>query len=1175
MKLKGLKLQGFKSFPDPTEIDFHDGITAIVGPNGCGKSNIGDAIRWVLGEQRPTAIRGAKMEEAIFQGTVSRRPVNRGYVSLVVSNEDGALPVPFEEVELGRTVYRDGGSDYAINRASCRLKDVLDLCRDTGLGANAYAIIENRMVDAILSDRAEERRGLFEEAAGIGRYKDRRKAALRRLDRAEIDLQRLDDVIGEVQTKVRSLARQKGKAQRHQALRDRRLAVEVAVVRNELDLLRTRLREVERELAGDREMGEGHLAELRASEAQFETLKIRQVEAQKARSEAAQEVDGLRQEAVQWERDLAVAQEKAGYARRRMGQIVDEKRELKAQQESVEGERAELETTQNVLTGELETLTEEREARTEVVQDAREALEEARGALTGVEGRLRDLARRQAHLEGEVSSAESQSAELSRHLERLQREMEDATHSLADLESQGDLFADQVVQFQAAVDRGRGAVESAKERARNAREALNPAREEEVIAKDAVSALRTRIETLEGMEESREGLEPTVKAALELNDTGVLGTLGDFVGGDPEVVRAVEAFLGPLLQGLVVEGGDVVARLGEWYRKEFDGRGGLVLLPLDRLSSEISSESGTLLDALELREPGGQWIRWILGSMDLESARSPSEVGAAAGFLSPSGLAVDAHGIVRLGNPLGSSGILERRERTKLLREELREASERLASAEARREEAEVEAAGAEEELEEAREALRGEEDAHRSAMAQAQAQSDRQSRLDRHQEELARQIEGTRASRERALERGEGAREERALIEEEMEGLREEEASAGARVEKAQERWEEARAMESRVTVEIARKEAERDRLLQRRQDLDAALTSAGNRLDALYAEEKELKEEEEWAVARKAEGETALADLFEKRDAADEELRKRDEAVDRITASLQDAERRVRDARLAEREALDRRHRQELEQKDLVGKITGIQERLEGEWGRPLEALLAEAEPVEGDREELREELREIVLKLEKIGPVNMLAVEEHQEESARLEFLLEQREDLREARDDLKAAIRQINETATQLFEESFEKIRENFRSTFQRLFQGGEADLWLEEGDDPLESTIEIHASPRGKKTQRIDLLSGGERALTALSLLFGIYLVKPSPFCVLDEVDAPLDESNIYRFIRLLQEFKNQTQFIVITHNARTIEAADWIYGVTMEEPGVSRIVGVRLEDALQVSGPAP
>ena len=259
-------------------------------------------------------------------------------------------------------------------------------------------------------------------------------------------------------------------------------------------------------------------------------------------------------------------------------------------------------------------------------------------------------------------------------------------------------------------------------------------------------------------------------------------------------------------------------------------------------------------------------------------------------------------------------------------------------------------------------------------------------------------------------------------------------------------------------------------------------------------------------------------------------------------------------------------------MERQELGGRIERIRERLEGEWGRALETLLAEAEPVEGDPEVLQQELRELLIALDRLGPVNMLAVEEHEEESKRLDFLTEQRDDLVRARNDLRNAIREINKTATDLFQTTFNLIRENFRATFLRLFEGGEADLWLQDPEDPLESPVEIHASPRGKKTQRIDLLSGGERALTALALLFGIYLVKPSPFCVLDEVDAPLDENNIGRFIKLLQDFKSQTQFVVITHNPRTIEAADWIYGVTMEEPGVSTIVGVRLEEALQAAG---
>jgi len=1114
------------------------------------------------------------MEEAIFQGTVNRRPVNRGTVSLVVSNEDGALPVPFEEVELGRTVYRDGGSDYSINRTACRLKDVTDLCRDTGLGANAYAIIENRMIDAILSDRAEERRGLFEEAAGIGKYKDRRKGATRRLERAELDLQRLDDVIAEVETKVRSLARQKGKAQRYLALRDRRLAVEVAVVRFQLQSLRERLQEVERELAGDRELGEGYLAELRAAETHFETLRLRQVDVEKARAEAAQVVEQIRASLVKWERDLAVAGERAVYAGRRLTQIGEEREALRVKGTELESERNRLAAANEALAQDLELLVEERSRRSQAVDEARTTLETVRAELGALEGGLREITRRQAHLEGEATSAEGQAAELDRNLERLRRELEEASDAVSDVASQGDLFADQLARLKDALASAEEAVSSAKLKSQDAREALEETRAREGKAGEAVSSLEARIEALEGMERAQEGLEPTVKSALNLGHDWILGTLGDCLGGDPDIVRAVEAYLGPLTQGLVVRDGEAVTRLLEWYNAEWGGRGGLILFPLDRVSEADIAEAGSLLNALTLEGEGALWVRKLLGGIRLERDLVLPGPGSGVEVLSLAGPAVDRHGVVRFGSPLGSSGILERRERVKRLEKELEEARRAWEVARSKRQAAEVSNTNAEADLDSAWRAFREAEDAYRAAKAEAQARSDQWARLGRHQEELSRQVEGTRAARERARDRGKTAREDRAILMEEAEELRKSEATLRQRVGAAQETWEGARAEESQVALELARREGDHARLKERLVDVESTLGETRGRMSALEAEEDELREEEKAVNLLREEGRSATETLFKDRDAAEEELRKRDDASSRVAESLQDADRRVRKARAEEREALDRQHRMELEQQELTGRLGRIQDRLEGEWGRPLEVLLAEAEPVEGDPDELRDELREIVETVEKIGPVNMLAVEEHQEESARLEFLLEQRADLKQARDDLRAAIRQINETATQLFQETFDQIRENFRSTFLRLFEGGEADLWLEEGADPLESTIEIHASPRGKKTQRIDLLSGGERALTALSLLFGIYLVKPSPFCVLDEVDAPLDESNIYRFIRLLQEFKAQTQFIVITHNARTIEAADWIYGVTMEEPGVSRIVGVRLEDALQASGSA-
>jgi len=1173
MKLRALHLHGFKSFADPTDIDFHDGVTAIVGPNGCGKSNISDAIRWVLGEQRPTAIRGSKMEEAIFQGSVHRRPVNRGSVRMTVSNEDGALPVPFEEVEVGRTVYRDGGSDYFINRSACRLKDVLDLCRDTGLGANAYSVIENRMIDAILSDRADERRGLFEEASGIGKYKDRRKTAIRRLDRAESDLERLEDLIGEVQRKVRSLARQKGKAERYRELRTRRLSVEVAVVRNDLERLTGRLEEVEEILDRDEERGQGMVAELRAAEAEFEELRLRQVEAEKERSAAASALDEIRTDLASWERDLAVADERAGYAERRLGQIQEERSEarerisdLSGSAERLRGERAEKAEELERLQGDLEELR-ERAAR------VRERLLEARESVESVESRERELARRGAQLEGDAESAEAQAAELERRRGQIRAELEEAHDALSDLRSQGDLFSDRVEVLEAEVAEARDEVEGLRSRLEEAREEAEGARSRELELQDRAGSLAARLTALESMEKAREGMGAAVRAVVEAGLDGVVGTVADYVSAPAELARAVERYLGPLARGVVVRDGDAVEGVRAWFDDRGDQGGGLVLLPLDR--APAAERGGSLLEAVETRGEGAAWVRALLDGVDLvddDALAPPGEAGRER--VARSGAVVDARGIVRLGNPTGEPGVLERRSRIEALEEETAEARRKAREAREEREEAQERVRRLDAELEEARDALREAEDRRREAEAEVAARDDERSRMDRRKDELVRQLEGAKAARARALERAESAREDREALLEEEEGLHQRRQEARAALDRVQEEWEEVRSEESSLAVRVTRLEGEVDRLDERLEEVRRSRADAEERVEALDREEAGLEAELEEARELRREGEEATEALFEARDAAEEELREKDRAMNEVAEELDRAERRVREARAAEREASDERHQLELERQELEGRIGRIQDRLEGEWGRPLERLMEDAEPVEGDPEELEEELRQIVRDLERIGPVNMLAVEEHEEESARLDFLESQRDDLVEARDDLQKAIREINQTATALFMETFEEAREKFRDTFQRLFQGGEADLWLEDPDDPLESAVEIHASPKGKKTQRIDLLSGGERALTALSLLFGIYRVKPSPFCVLDEVDAPLDENNIGRFIRLLQEFKDQTQFVVITHNPRTIESADWIYGVTMEEPGVSSVVGVQLHEALEAGGSA-
>ncbi len=1172
MKLRRLRLQGFKSFADDTEVVFHDGMTAVVGPNGCGKSNISDAIRWVLGEQRPSAIRGGKMEEAIFQGSVRRRPVNRGSVSMTVSNEDGLLPVPFQEVEIGRTVFRDGGSEYSINRSECRLRDVVDLCRDTGLGANAYSIIEGRMVDAILSDRADERRSLFEEASGIGKYKDRRKVAVRRLEHAEFDLQRLEDVIAEVQTKVRSLARQRGKAQRYLEARERQLSLEVRVTRDRLATLRTRRMQIEKQLEGDTEVGPGVVAELRTAEARVESLRISKVEAERDRHAAAAALEEVRNHLVRWERDLAVANERQAYADRRLEQIDAEREQLAQDQARLSGEREELERIAADKEGDVSEAGRAVEGASEIAEAVRARLIEAREALQRVTEREREIVHAVARLDGDAAAAETQQADLSARIHRLSEELDGTTEAVSDLTSQGDLFAGREEDLRAEVTRATSQIEVARAQLDQARVDLEALRAEEVKELERASGIKARIESLAQLERDQAGTAPVVGALLEQERPGVRGQLADAIGGDRPAIEAVEAYLGPLAQAVIVSSTHDAAEIERWFIDEWADGGGLFVLPLDALPEP--GPGGTLLESVDVKGPGAPWARALLAGVDW--SENVSDFGDVRGGarVTRAGSVRDASGVLRVGRPLGDSGALRRREELKDLQSESEAVSARVARARQLRAGAEEAQQAAEEGVEQARQALQAAEAEMHRAAAENAASSEHMSRLDRHQGELSRHLEGTRAALVRAEERGRVARRERAELVREEERQVEERQAAQSQVEAVTEEWEEARADEAQHTVQFTRLESELVRVRDQVARLTSEHAALATRKEALASEGASLSEELAAVAQLRQEGEATLERLFTDRDRATDTLRTRDEALSRIAEEVSAAETHARRARALEREATERRHKLELEAQEVSARIQRVHDRLETEWGKSFEELERDAEPAEGDVDTLEVELDELRERIARMGPVNMLAVEEHEEESQRLAFLEEQRGDLVTARDDLRTAIKHINETATGLFQDTFESIRTRFKETFQRLFQGGEAELWLSDPDDPLESAIEIHASPRGKKTQRIDLLSGGERALTALSLLFGIYLVKPSPFCVLDEVDAPLDESNIVRFTRLLHDFKGETQFVVITHNPRTIEAADWIYGVTMEEPGVSNIVGVRLEEALEVSGAA-
>ena len=1181
MKLKRLTLQGFKSFADKTDLTFHDGITAIVGPNGCGKSNISDAIRWVLGEQKASAIRGSKMEEAIFQGTTQRRAVNRAEVSLAFDNEERRLPIEGDEVEIRRVVFREGGSDYQLNRDSVRLRDILDMCRDTGLGANAYTVIEQGMVDAILSDRPEERRHMFEEAAGIGRYKDRRKVAIRRLEAAETDLSRLNDLISEVETKVRSLGRQRKRAQKYGEYRARKLSLEVAIAQHELADIRAKLEKAEAMLEAIGRNEPAVRAALSESETRLERLRLETGEALRERNVVAVKLEELSRAIAERERSIAVADERRAHSIRRLEQIAGEREELRTRMTTLDAELKELEAERVGQEGVVESLAErvaevqERQAALrQQVTDIRRADEEARA-------KENDITRQLARLEGDATNAETRATEAESRLEHLAMEREELEAELSRLDEQRDLFAEQARDLAARLESLQMQAAEAHRHVEAAREAEVEARKAYASAEDRASHLASRVAALEALEREYHGFAPAVANALTHKQrfTGLLGPVAEFLRLPADRAAAVEGTLGSLLQAIVVKDFENIAELQQFLDQEdqtHQGKGAIALLP---------RESLPLLEDLLAA------IRFV-------------------------------------GKPPADTVLLGRREKLARLRDEAEEAASDRDAKAAQRDAASERISEVEGELRRLQQLGQQVELDLRRADADEATRVGQRSRTERAKEELERRKAELIATIERARADASTAREQRVEVEATLSRHRTEWQQSTEVLAEREAAWEEVRDEEAELRVSHARAEGALAALDRRIQGDRAEHSNVEIRLGALDREEADHRRSLEDLETMRTEAASALETLFRDRDTSAVEVRSIDERVAIATEKAEALENKVRTQRRDAEDQSESRHRLEMQKAEADAAERRVRERLEAEWGRPFEQIIGSAPSLEetelrrrraaaaegedeGEGEVVEEayaadpvadardyevldtnaamldeatspspspspsgvrawksELSELAVEIEKLGPINMLAVEEYAEESTRLTFLQSQRDDLTRARDDLQSAIKEINKTATDLFTETFDAVRKNFQITFQTLFEGGECDIKLEDPSDPLESPVDISASPRGKRTQRIHLLSGGERALTALALLFAIYLVKPSPFCVLDEVDAPLDEANIGRFIQMLKEFKVNTQFIVITHNPRTMEAADWLYGVTMEEPGISSIVGVKLDDVL-------
>ena len=1149
MRLSRLELSGFKSFAGSVELPFEQGVTAIVGPNGCGKSNISDAVRWVLGEQSPRLLRGGKMEDVIFQGSTGRRPVNVAEVSLVFDNSDGSLPIAYQEVVVTRRLSRSGQSDYLLNRSPVRLRDIQDLLRGTGLGADAAVVMEAKMIEALLSEKAEERRALFEEAAGIGLYRNRKESTERRLEETAADLSRLEDLIAEVQTQVRSLARQRGRAERYGKMIEERFGVAMTLVRRELEdfdlslgSLNVRAREMAEQLPAAR-------ARLEDAEQQRETRVQARHTAEARRTEVERRLADARLEVGRLENDLALAAERLSNAAQRRQTAADERAQGERRAAQAEREHEAAAAERAAAERDLAAVQTELGARTGEEDTVRGRLTAERLAVRELEEGLQRRAETARALEIESSALDRERAELKEQLAQATTERDERDAAAREAARDAETAAQRVQRDAKAAVHAVEALQHARRHVAALQEQEMSARSARRQAEAALAQLEARRDALNELDREHVGLAPAAQALLKARaqfGDGVLGPLADFVRTSRRDAELAERLLGEWLHAVLVRDASVIDAIRAWHAETQPGP--LVLLPCVP-GPRLGADGHPLKDELRVDGPAAAWVRALLAGHEVLGT----------------GALRRANGAVFLdGNAAAAGGLLQRRAELEALEKDLHDAQTNRERAHLTEETTVRELAAAEATLTAAGQAAEHARRAELEAGAE-KGEADRGVIHARRQaEESAAQVD--RLKRRLAeVETRLGALQVE-LQERELDRVRAAEQLGAERTGLADLEAQQEAAREQRVRWQVEAAQVE------------ARLAAASDRAARADAEARSSREQALARAEEIARIERESATLTTQRAQWEDALQERRVALVELEGAAQDAETNVglTDADLGQAEgALDQarkalaalgeeEHRLKLEQTEVEGRKRGLVERVETEWRKPLDTLLADAPEVPGDIEWLRQENDRLRGAIDAVGPVNALAVEEHAEEQKRLDFLMTQRDDLVAARNSLQQAAREIDQTAKALFLESFGKVREHFRSVFQTLFGGGECDVRLASEDEPLESEIEIHAAPRGKRTQRIHLLSSGERTLVAVSLLFAIFLAKPSPFCLLDEVDAPLDDANVGRYVRLLTQFKDSTQFIVITHNPRTMQAADAVYGVTMQEPGVSTIVGVRL-----------
>ncbi|MEW5741235.1 MAG: chromosome segregation protein SMC [Myxococcota bacterium] len=1186
MRIKRLDITGFKSFMDRTVFGFDDGITGVVGPNGCGKSNVVDAIRWSMGEQSAKNLRGRGMEDVIFNGSETHAPLSMAEVTLTFSVDPGdVLPetlAGLPEVSVTRRLFRSGESEYQINKTTCRLLDITELFLGTGVGTKAYSIIEQGRVGQIVSARPEDRRTFIEEAAGVTKYKSRRRAAERKLEYTQQNLLRVNDIVAELGKRLDSLERQAKKAEKYKRLkaemRDIELHasshrwLELLAKKKVLDDQLSHLSQDERDALDRVKAMEADIGARReALEADAQALDALSAEVYALESQVQLDAQNVKH----WQEDLSATTQRVEAASHELAEVIE--RKAQAEREKAEGlaelERMGVASKEDEVT--LEVREEELRRTTELLGDVTRRLEAERKELV-------DVAARVANHESRLSALQQRRAELEQRQARLGGELQVLQAEEAQLESARREVLERVEQHRQATAellQRRGEEEASLDRLR---EAFSENEVMVIALREELGDKRSRLTTLEEIQRNYEGFDRGVRAVMlkagsEPKALGVFGLVSDVVTAPPEYEKAIEAALGERLQHVIVESPERGWELVEYLKGLAEGRSTFLPVPRDPVEPLPALESPDVLAmALSQVQVADEVVRPLVAQLlsgvalvaDADTAKRLTAAHPAYTFVTRDGEVARPAGVITGGVLEGPAvGALQKKREITELQQEVTRVEERynelitrhyelqkqmghtegvLKGLEKHRHAEELSLAGHEKDLHQAgsslvklRERIAGlaaERDSVTGSLASVDfevesakgellhGQTDRELREDRvrllggeleslklRAETLSGEVTSLKVKVASVSERGEAARQRVDVLSQAVDELTE---RAGRLAMARDEGSAHAATLSTRISETDAERAGRQDKLQAMRGELDTRKSA--------HAE----------AQGRVREEEGTLKALREKLDELTQGL---------STMTLEERELTIELEHLTE--SVTERHG------------VSIMDAVHQYHHAPL--LTADAQ----------EKLKELRAQVERMGEVNVTAIEEHHEIQERHAFLSQQQADLESSLAQLKEAIAKIDETSRVRFKETFDIVNDKFQQVFPRLFGGGRASLMLVQGAPGEEPGVEILAQPPGKKLQSVSLFSGGEKALTAVAMIFAIFLIKPTPFCLLDEVDAPLDEGNVGRYNEMVREMSKNSQFILITHNKRTMEVADTLYGVTMEEPGVSKLVTVKLSQA--------